>query len=51
MRYGDSNISAGVAYKGKDYRCVSLGFPIEALTSTRQTDHIISTMLDFLLKE
>ena len=51
MRYGDSNISAGVAYKGKDYRCVSLGFPIEALTSTRQTDHIIGSMLDFLLKD
>jgi hypothetical protein len=50
-RYGDSNISAGVAYKGKDYRCVALGFPIEALTSTRQTDHIMSTMLDFLLKD
>lgn len=50
-RYGDSNISAGVAYKGKDYRCVSLGFPIEALTSTRQCDHIISTMLNFLLKD
>ena len=51
MRYGDSNISAGVAYKGKDYRCVSLGFPIEALTSIRQTDHIMSTVLDFLLKD
>ncbi|MBR5735632.1 MAG: N-acetylmuramoyl-L-alanine amidase [Bacteroidales bacterium] len=51
MRYGDSNISAGVAYKGKDYRCVSLGFPIEALTSIRQTDHIMSTMLEFLLKD
>ena len=50
-RYGDSNISAGVAYKGKDYRCVALGFPIEALTSTRQTDHIMSSMLDFLLKD
>ena len=50
-RYSDSNISAGVAYKGKDYRCVSLGFPIEALTSTRQIDHIMSSMLDFLLKD
>lgn len=50
-RYSDSNISAGVAYKGKDYRCVSLGFPIEALTSTAQTDHIIGTMLNFLLKD
>ena len=50
-RYSDSNISAGVAYKGKDYRCVSLGFPIEALTSTKQIDHIMGTMLDFLLKD
>lgn len=50
-RYSDSNISAGVAYKGKDYRCVSLGFPIEALTTTKQIDHIVGTMLDFLLKD
>ena len=50
-RYSDSNISAGVAYKGKDYRCVSLGFPIEALTSTKQIDHIMGSMLDFLLKD
>lgn len=51
FRYGDSNISAGVAYKGRDYRCISLGFPLEALESTRQTDHLISTTLDFLLKD
>jgi len=40
-----------VAYKGKNYRCVSLGFPIEALTSTKQIDHIMGSMLDFLLKD
>ena len=47
--YADSKISAGVAYKGKDYSCVSLGFPIETLKSQKQIDHIISSLLDFLL--
>ena len=46
-RYKDTNISAGVAYDGKDYKSVSLGFPIETLKSREQIDKIISDILDF----
>ena len=48
FRYSDNNISAGVAYAGKDYKCVSLGFPIEALSSQDQIDAIMAEMLKFL---
>lgn len=49
-RYTDSNISAGVAYEGKGYRCVSLGFPIETLDDQKQINDIIKTTLDYFKK-
>lgn len=48
FRYADNNISAGVAYKGEDYRCVTLGFPIEVLTEESQIDALIGDILRFL---
>lgn len=49
MRYEGANTSAAVAYDG-DYRCVSLGFPIEALTSQHQVDTVMCEVIGFLLK-
>ena len=46
MRYSDNNLSAGVAYIGKDYRCVALGFPIETLTSQGQIDDLMASILE-----
>ncbi len=51
FRYKDNNISAGVAYKGDDYRCVTLGFPIETLESTEQIDALIADILKFFTSE
>lgn len=48
MRYCGSNTSAAVAYDG-DYRAVSLGFPIEALTSQQQVDDLMREVIRFLL--
>lgn len=48
FRYADNNISAGVAYKGDDYRCVTLGFPIETLETEEQIDAILADILKFL---
>lgn len=47
FRYAENNISAGVAYSGGDYKVVSLGFPIEALTDECQIADIIKTVTDF----
>ena len=49
MRYEGSNTSAAVAYDGQ-YRCVSLGFPIEALTSQQQVDGLMCEVMRFLLR-
>lgn len=46
-RYADNNISAGVAYKGEDYKCITLGFPIEALMGQMQINTIMSDLLKF----
>lgn len=51
FRYADNNISAGVAYKGDDYRCVTLGFPIETLETEEQIDAILADILKFLTAE
>lgn len=51
FRYADNNISAGVAYKGEDYRCVTLGFPIETLETEEQRDAILADILKFLTAE
>jgi len=49
-RYDDSGISAGTLYEGKGYKTVCLGFPIEALAQEEQTDHTISTILEYFRK-
>ena len=50
LRYMTVNTSAAVAYDG-DYRCVSIGFPIETLTSQQQADDLMREVMEFLLKE
>lgn len=49
MRYEGANTSAAVAYDGA-YRCVSFGFPIEALTSQHQVDTLMCEVIRFLLR-
>lgn len=45
FRYSDNNISAGVAYMGTDYRVVSLGFPVETLTTQEQIDDLMAGIM------
>ena len=49
-RYADSGISAGVASERNGYRCIALGFPIEALTEPEMIDSIIETSLEYFRK-
>lgn len=48
MRYADSGISAAVAYRGSDYRCICLGFPLETLTSQRELNSLVKEAVGFL---
>ena len=49
-RYSDSRKPAGVTHEGEGYRCISFGFPIEALSSTEHIERLISTTLEYLKK-
>jgi len=48
MRYSDTGQSAAVAYKGPAYRVLTLGFPIEALSSQADINAIIKDSVGFL---
>ncbi len=48
MRYSDSGIGAAVAYRGADYRCITLGFPLETLKSQSDINAFISDAAAFL---
>lgn len=51
MRYDDTNVSAAVAYPGKDYRSVVLGFPIETLKTEAERDALIKSLIHFLMSK
>ena len=51
LRYQDTDISAGVAYTGEGYKAVSLGFPIEVLTSEEDVRRVIAAALNFFSAE
>ena len=48
MRYCDSGLAAAIAYKGDDYRSLTIGFPIETLTSQRDINQLIRDAVEFL---
>lgn len=48
--YTDGKRSAGVAYQG-DYRCITLGFPFESITSEIERAYVMAAMLNFLGKD
>lgn len=47
--YGNGQ-SAGVAYKGRDYRTLSMGFPFECIRDAEVRQKAMKAMLDFLSK-
>ena len=49
MRYADGR-NAAVAYSGRDYRCFTMGFPLECIKDSRIRDSIMRGILNYLLK-
>jgi hypothetical protein len=49
LQYSDGQ-SAGVAFCGKDFRCISIGFPFECIKSERTRATIMKGILNFLDK-
>jgi hypothetical protein len=49
MRYADGR-NAAVAYSGNDYRCFTIGFPLECIKDSRARGAIMRGILNYLLK-
>ena len=47
FRYGENNLSAGVAFQGKYKTCI-LGFPFESIKSAEERDQLMKAVLSFL---
>lgn len=48
--YGNSSKSAGVAYLGKDYRCISLGFPFESIVDENLRNKLMHSFIKDLVE-
>lgn len=45
----NNQVSAGIAYAGRDYRCMALGFPFECIKEDQIRDQMMAAILKFLL--
>jgi hypothetical protein len=50
FRYGENNVSAGTAYRGK-YKCVALGFPLETITDHGVLKELMKQVMGFFEEE
>ena len=46
--YSDSGLCAGVGYKGRDHRCVTLGVPFESITKPKEQSRVMASILKYL---
>ncbi len=51
LRYCDSNVQAGVLYNADNYKCISIGFPIETIEGEETARDILGTALDKLFEK
>ena len=49
LQYSDY-LSAGVAYKGSDYRCFTMGFPFECIKDENTRETIMKGIISYLIK-
>ena len=47
LRYSGTNISAAVLYKTDNYKCASLGVPLETLKNETDRNYILKSVLDW----
>ena len=50
IRYKDTGISAGTAFDNGTYKCICIGFPIEAVKEEKEIEHVFEYCLDYLKK-
>ena len=48
LTYSKSGLTAGVGFKDRSSRCLTLGFPFESITSERERDKLMRSILRYL---
>ena len=48
LRYGDTEVSAGVCYDSGTHKAVSIGFPIEVMKSQGDIDILLASIMAYL---
>ena len=48
LTYTKSGLTAGVGFKERNTRCLTLGFPFESITSERERDKLMRSILKYL---
>ena len=48
LTYTKSGLTAGVGFKERNTRCLTLGFPFESITSDRERDKLMRSILKYL---
>lgn len=51
LRYSDTDLSAGICYIAKNYRTVSLGFPLETVKEPSELAGLMKDIMDFFAKK
>ena len=51
MVYSDNNMSAAVAYDGKNYKAFTMGFPLECITDQQKRENIMRGIINFLINK
>ncbi|HBA13506.1 MAG TPA: hypothetical protein DCW98_05960, partial [Bacteroidales bacterium] len=46
--YEGTGLCAGVGYKNRKYRCVTLGFPFESIGSLKERSNVMESILKYL---
>lgn len=48
LKYSTSQLPAGIGYKESKYRCITLGFPFENITSSKEQERLMRGFLRYL---
>ncbi len=48
MTYTQSGLAAGIGYKDRNSRCLTLGFPFESITSENERDKLMRSIIRYL---
>lgn len=50
LKYDNGPFCAGVGYEGNDYRCITLGFPLESIVDEQSRNKVMRSFIKYLVE-